>query len=87
MAKDVLLTGKFEGNLRTAGCLTVAAGGTAVGSIEAGALVLEPGNQVEAMVKVSRPALPRTFDVAGKIGAGKWSSRLKKLKEMAFGWK
>lgn len=87
MVKDVLLTGKFEGELRTAGCLTVAAGGTAIGSIEAGALVLEPGNLVEAKVKVGSPTPARAFDAVRKISLGKWPSRLKKLKELAFGWK
>jgi len=87
MAKDVLLTGKFEGDLRTAGCLTVAAGGTAIGSIEAGALVLEPGNEVEARIKVGNPTPPKTFDVVRKMSTSKWSSRLKKLKEFAFGRK
>jgi len=87
MAKDVLLTGKFEGDLRTTGCLTVAAGGAAIGSIEAGALVLEPGNEVEARIKVGSPVPPKTFDVAKKISASKWSSGLKKLKELAFGRK
>lgn len=87
MAKNVLLTGKFEGDLRTTGCLTVAEGGAILGSIEAGALVLEPGNLVEAKVKVGSPTPPKGMNVIGKIGSGKWSSRLQKLKELAFGWK
>lgn len=87
MAKDVLLTGKFEGDLMTAGRLTVAAGGVAVGSIEAGALILEPGHQVEGKIKVGSPVPPKTFDMARKISASKWPSRLRKLKEFAFGRK
>ena len=55
MVKDVVLTGKFEGELQTLGCLTVALGGAVTGTIDAGALVLEPGNLVEARVKVGPP--------------------------------
>lgn len=87
MAKDVVLTGKFEGDLQTLGCLTVASGGTATGTIEAGALVLEPGNLVEARIKVGPP--PRShamvFDTAKKATGGLWKGRFQKLKEMAFG--
>ena len=64
MAKDIVLTGKFEGDLQTLGCLTVAAGGVVIGSIEAGALVLEPGNLVEARVKVDAPAQKKIFEEA-----------------------
>ena len=85
MAKDVLLTGKFEGDLKTAGCLTVAPGGVVIGSIEAGALVLEPGYRVEGKVKVSSPTLSKTFDAVRHISTSKWPARLKKLKELAFG--
>jgi len=85
MDNDILLTGKFEGDLKTAGCLTVAPGGVAIGSIEAGALVLEPGYQVEGRIKVGSPVPPKTFNMVGKIGTGKWPLRLKKLKELAFG--
>jgi hypothetical protein len=85
MAKDILLTGKFEGDLKTAGRLTVAAGGTALGSIEAGALLLEPGHQVEAKIKVGSPPPPKTFDMIAKISTSKWPSRLRKLKALAFG--
>lgn len=93
MVKDVILTGKFEGQLTTDGCLTVSPGGVAVGSIEAGALVLQPGNLVEARVKVAPPKAPV---VAGKPpktdkpsakpadSAAKWPS-LRKLKEFALG--
>jgi hypothetical protein len=94
MAKDVILTGKFEGQLTTDGCLTVSPGGVAVGTIEAGALVLQPGNLVEARVKI---APPRQRQPAGKPPRGekpglrpppptgaKWPS-LRKLKEFALG--
>ena len=87
MAKDILLTGKFEGDLKTAGRLTVAEGGVALGSIEAGALVLESGHQVEARIKVGSPTPPKTFAMVRKISTGKWPLRLKKLKELAFGRK
>ncbi len=50
MTKDIVLTGKFEGDLQTLGCLTVADGGVVTGSIEAGALILEPATR-------SRPSL------------------------------
>ena len=60
MAQDVILTGKFEGELKTDGCLTVSSGGVAIGTIEAGALVLQPGNLVEARVKIAPPANPAT---------------------------
>ena len=55
MVKDVVLTGKFEGELQTLGCLTVASGGAATGTIAAGSLVLEPGNLVEARIKIAPP--------------------------------
>jgi hypothetical protein len=80
MDQDVILTGRFEGDLRTLGRLTVTAGGAALGTIEAGALVLEPGNLVEARVKIAHtggakaPAPP-----AKKSGDGKWTFGLKKL--------
>lgn len=93
MAKDVILTGKFEGQLTTDGCLTVSPGGVAIGTIEAGALVLQPGNLVEARVKI---APPKPRPVPGKTPRGekpeskapasgaKWPS-LRKLKEFALG--
>ena len=87
MAKDIVLTGKFEGDLQTLGCLTVASGGIVTGSIEAGALVLEPGNQVEARIKVGSPPKKKTFDEVTREAGSKWSGRLKKLKEMALGRK
>jgi len=85
MARDVILTGKFEGELQTRGCLTVASGGVVIGTIEAGALVLEPGNQVAAKVHIGLPDQPKMFDVVKKMGGSSWPSRLKKLKEFALG--
>ncbi len=88
MAKDVVLTGKFEGDLQTLGCLTVAPGGIITGTIQAGALVLEPGNLAEARVKVGPPpkAAARTAEEGGaKPGANRWSDGFRKLKEMAMG--
>jgi len=92
MVKDVILTGKFEGQLQTDGCLTVSPGGVATGSIEAGALILQPGNLVEARVKIAPPKPvgstkpPREKPAPGsKPSSGaKWPS-LRKLKEFALG--
>jgi len=87
MEKDVVITGKFEGELQTYGCLTVASGGGVMGTIDAGALVLEPGNLVEARVKVG----PQPKPIARKLVESKseakssWSDRFQKLKEFAFG--
>jgi len=88
MAQDIVLTGKFEGDLQTLGCLTVASGGVVTGSIDAGALVLEPGNLVEAKVRVgasTRPKIKEPF--ANKLDGSKWSGRLQKLKKLALGHK
>jgi hypothetical protein len=86
MIKDVVLTGRFEGDLQTLGRLTVSGGGTAIGTIEAGALVLEPGNHVEARVKVSSPGVAPPPPISRKRGrAAKWPISLKKLKELALG--
>jgi hypothetical protein len=88
MAKDIVLTGTFEGELQTLGCLTVAAGGVVTGSIEAGALILEPGNQVEAKIKVgTQPTKKKVAEEMRKASGDKWSGRLKKLKEIALGRK
>jgi len=90
MVKDVVLTGKFEGELQTLGCLTVAPGGVATGSINAGALVLEPGNLVEARIKVSPPpkaTLKMYEDAQKKSAGGFWSGKIQKLKEFALGRK
>jgi hypothetical protein len=85
-ATDVVLTGKFEGDLKTLGCLTVTAGGAATGTIEAGALLLEPGNLVEAKVKVGTSAPQKSFMTTKMAGGNTaWSARLKKFKELAFG--
>ncbi len=93
MVKDVILTGKFEGQLTTDGCLTVSPGGVAVGTIEAGALVLQPGNLVEARVKIAPPK-PRSApgktlrsekpESKAPVSGAKWPS-LRKLKEFALG--
>lgn len=85
MVKDLLITGKFEGDLQTLGSLKVASGAAAKGTIEAGALVLEPGNEVEAMVKISSGTPPKPFDMVKKINAGKWPSRLKKVRDLVLG--
>jgi hypothetical protein len=88
MANDVVLTGKFEGRLITEGCLTVSPGGVAVGTIEAGSLVLEPGNLVEARVRIAPPGpavsggKPRGRP--SPASGAKWPS-LRKLKEFALG--
>ena len=90
MVKDVVLTGKFEGDLQTLGTLTVAPGGVATGSINAGALVLEPGNLVEARIKVSPPpkdAIKRYEDSQKKPAGNFWSGKFQQLKEMVLGRK
>jgi hypothetical protein len=72
MVQDVVLTGKFEGELQTLGCLTVAPGAVATGSINAGSLVLEPGNLVEARIQVAPPpksAFKTTEQIPTKAGA------------------
>jgi cytoskeletal protein CcmA (bactofilin family) len=86
MVKDIVLTGRFEGDLRTEGQLTVSAGGTAIGSIEAGALVLEPGNLVEARVKIKSPGTAQPVPISRRKGQpSNWPLSLKKLKDMAMG--
>jgi hypothetical protein len=88
LVKDVVLTGKFEGDLQTLGCLTVASGGQVSGSINAGALVLEPGHLVEARVRISPPPLrsaPRVSEEIKKATGSFWSGRLQKLKKFALG--
>jgi hypothetical protein len=90
MVKDIVLTGKFEGDLQTLGCLTVASGGVVRGSIDAGALVLEPGNQVEARVRVGTAPRPHVTTVSEEIKkavGSRWTGRFQKLKEFALGWK
>jgi len=89
MVKDVVLTGKFEGDLQTFGCLTVASGGVVAGTIDAGALVLEPGNLVEARVKVGLKPKPnaRGTEEIKKAAGSLWKGRFQKLKEFALGRK
>jgi len=87
MVNDIVLTGKFEGDLQTLGCLTVASGGVVTGSIDAGALVLESGNQVEARVKVgarSRPHVTVSEEIKKAVGS-RWTGRFQRLKEFALG--
>ena len=87
MAKDVVLTGKFEGDLQTLGCLTVAEGGVLVGTIDAGGLILKSGNLVEARVRVGVPARPaeKTPAEGAKPAFGGWKRGFQKLKELALG--
>jgi hypothetical protein len=87
MVKDVVLTGKFEGDLQTLGCLTVTSGGVVTGSIDAGALVLEPGNLVEARVRVGPPPRPsaRVSDEIKKAAGSLWTGRFQRLKEFTLG--
>jgi cytoskeletal protein CcmA (bactofilin family) len=89
MVSDVILTGQFDGDLETFGCLTVASGGVAKGSIDAGALVLEPGNRVEARVKIGPKTKPviRAPEEPRVATGGFWSGRISKLKEFALGRK
>jgi hypothetical protein len=86
MVQDVILTGKFEGRLQTEGCLTVSPGGVATGTIEAGSLILQPGNLVEARVKIAppKPSAKAARDTSKKTSGAKWPS-LRKLKEFALG--
>jgi len=89
MVKDIVLTGKFEGDLQTLGCLTVTSGGVVTGSIDVGALVLEPGNLVEARVTVGvspRPEAKASEEIEKEKAAGSlWTGRFQKLKEFALG--
>jgi hypothetical protein len=91
MVKDVVLTGKFEGELQTLGCLTVASGGAVKGSIDAGSLVLEPGNLVEARVKVSPAPKPgskaRLAAERHEPVKGFWANGFQKLKNLTLGRK
>jgi hypothetical protein len=87
MVKDIVLTGKFEGDLQTLGCLTVAPGGRMVGSIDAGELILKPGNLVDASVRVGLPpkVAPHALaDSAMPMFSG-WKRGFQKLKELARG--
>jgi hypothetical protein len=84
MVKDVVLTGKFEGDLQTHGSLTVAEGGVLRGTIDAGGLILKPGNLVEARVRVGTqaPLVDQTPVGSGKAVSG-WKRGFQKLKELA----
>ena len=88
MVKDIILTGKFEGDLQTLGCLTVANGGVVLGSINAGALILEPGNLVDARVKVGPPPKATVrLNEEDKSMESFWPGSFRKLKEFALGRK
>ena len=92
MLKDVVLTGRFDGDLQTHGRLTVAAGGIISGTVDAGALTLEPGNLVEARVRVRKHEAPKVpvkeiEKPAATASQGGWTSPFQKLKEMALGRK
>jgi len=87
MVKDVVLTGKFEGDLQTFGSLTVAEGGVLRGTIDVGGLVLKPGNLVEARVRVGAqaPLVEKAPVESGKPKLGGWKRGFQKLKELAMG--
>ena len=87
MVNDVLLTGKFEGDLQTLGSLTVAEGGVMRGTIDAGGLILKPGNLVEARVRVHTQSRPedKTATEGGKPMFSGWKRGFQKLKELAMG--
>jgi hypothetical protein len=88
MVNDIVLTGKFEGDLQTLGCLIVASGGVMTGTIEAGSLVLKEGNVVEARVKVGAPpkfAGPRPPADGGKPRFTGLKRGFQKLRELAMG--
>jgi len=86
MVKDVVLTGKFEGDLQTYGSLTVAEGGVLRGTIDAGGLVLKPGNLVEARVRVGAQApLVEKATAETKPKFSGWKRGFQKLKELAMG--
>ena len=87
MVNDIVLTGKFEGDLQTLGCLTVAPGGVMLGTIDAGGLVLKPGNLVEARVRVGAPpkSAAKSSAEGGKPIFSGWKRGFQKLKELAMG--
>ncbi len=82
-----MLTGKFEGDLQTLGSLTVAEGGVMVGTIDAGGLILKPGNLVEARVRVGTHAQPveKAQADAGTPMFSGLKRGFQKLKELAMG--
>ena len=84
MVKDVVLTGKFEGDLQTYGSLTVAEGGVLLGTVDAGGLILKPGNLVEARVRVGMQAPlvePKAAETDKPVSG--WKRGFQKLKELA----
>jgi len=85
MVKDVVLTGKFEGDLQTYGSLTVAEGGVLRGTIDAGGLVLREGNLVEARIRIGPRTAPEVKAPAqdGKPKVSGWKRGFQKLKELA----
>jgi hypothetical protein len=87
MVNDIILTGKFEGDLQTLGTLTVAPGGVMIGAIDAGGLILKPGNLVDARVRVGAPPKPTTRALVdtGKPLLDGWKRGFRKLKELAMG--
>ncbi len=88
--KDVVLTGRFDGDLQTYGKLTVATGAVIQGTIDASALELEPGNLVEARVQVRKHEMPPMAPVKESKkapGGGGWMGRFQRLKELALGRK
>jgi len=88
MVKDVVLTGKFEGDLKTLGCLTVSEGGALTGSVEAGALVLESGHQLTAKVRITPSPIPKAGESTQRAASStSWSGHFQKLKKLAFGRK
>ncbi len=88
MVKDVVLTGKFEGDLKTLGCLTISEGGAMTGSVEAGALVLETGHELAAKVRITPSLIPKAGESAQRTAnATSWSGHFQKLKKLAFGRK
>jgi cytoskeletal protein CcmA (bactofilin family) len=87
MVNDVVLTGKFEGDLQTHGSLTVAEGGVLRGTIDVGGLILKPGNLVEARVRVGAqaPVVEKTPAETSKPKFSGWKRGFQKLKELAMG--
>ncbi len=86
--KDVILTGRFEGELQSLGCLTVASGGVVTGSIDVGGLVLEPGNLVTARVKVKPRPQPKPDAAPAETLAAPpvsgWRRGIQRLKEITL---
>lgn len=87
--KDVVLTGRFEGDLQTLGCLTVTSGGAATGTINAGSLVLEPGNLVEARIQIAPPPKSAFPKPEGEASAARfWTNGVEKIRKLfSFGRK